>query len=417
MSKLYNKYLELKSKDNSSFYLFRSGMFYIFLDEDAKAVSKKLNLKLTNFNDTVLKCGFPLNSISKYASLLDDNKIAYKIIDGSLIDSKVQYIQNQNIQNYLAQIKKMNINKTTPLKALEIISDLQKLLRRSPMKRKGNLYKNIYNFNNIISAFNEVCKNTKSKRRVENLKQYKAIYISRIYNILKNKKYSPGPVHIFTIYEPKRRRIISQNSQDKIINHLIARQILYPAILPCLLDINVASRKGYGTRKGIEYATKFNQICKIKYRQYYILKCDISKFFASVNHDILKAKLKKKIKDKEELKIKYYVRYQDDFLLFHPSKKYLSYCLDEINNFLEKEKLTLNKKTRIYKNTNNFIFLGRNMNGKYSKYRDVNRKIKKRIYLYKTNKISLSSLTNSIICYNGLCGNKINVNIKKDDNL
>lgn len=457
MSKLYNKYLELKSKDNSSFYLFRSGMFYIFLDEDAKAVSKKLNLKLTNFNDTVLKCGFPLNSISKYASLLDDNKIAYKIIDGSLIDSKVQYIQNQNIQNYLAQIKKMNINKITPLKALEIISDLQKLLRRSPMKRKGNLYKNIYNFNNIISAFNEVCKNTKSKRRVENLKQYKAIYISRIYNILKNKKYSPGPVHIFTIYEPKRRRIISQNSQDKIINHLIARQILYPAILPCLLDINVASRKGYGTRKGIEYATKFNQICKIKYRQYYILKCDISKFFASVNHDILKAKLKKKIKDKdalkivfdiidsekdglgigamtsqvlaifylndmdhfikEELKIKYYVRYQDDFLLFHPSKKYLSYCLDEINKFLEKEKLTLNKKTRIYKNTNNFIFLGRNMNGKYSKYRDVNRKIKKRIYLYKTNKISLSSLTNSIICYNGLCGNKINVNIKKDDNL
>ena len=54
MSKLYNKYLELKSKDDTYLYLFKSGMFYIFLDEDAKIVSEKLNLKLTNFNDSVL---------------------------------------------------------------------------------------------------------------------------------------------------------------------------------------------------------------------------------------------------------------------------------------------------------------------------------------------------------------------------
>ena len=53
---------------------------------------------------------------------------------------------------------------------------------------------------------------------------------------------------------------------------------------------------------------------------------------------------------KEKLKIKYYVRYQDDFLLFHHSKKYLNFCLDEIKKFLKKEKLVLNKKTRIYAN-------------------------------------------------------------------
>ena len=62
---------------------------------------------------------------------------------------------------------------------------------------------------------------------------------------------------------------------------------------------------------------------------------------------------------KEVLKIKYYVRYQDDFLLFHPSKEYLKICLKKIRHFLDNENLTLNKKTRIYKNTNNFIFLGR----------------------------------------------------------
>lgn len=311
------------------------------------------------------------------------------------------------------------------------------------MKRKGNLYQEIYKFENIVNAFNEVCKNTKNKKKVANFKEYKCIYVSRIHNVLKTKTYKPGPYNVFTIYEPKERRIVSQSMQDKVINHLVARHILYPAILPCLLDVNVASRKGLGTSEGIRLAMNFHRICRVKYKKYYILKCDISKFFASIDHDILKEKLKKRIKDKdalkivfdiidseenglsigamtsqvlaifylndmdhfikEELKIKYYVRYQDDFLLFHPSKQYLKYCLNELKKFLTNEKLVLNKKTRIYKSTNNFIFLGRKSNGNYAKHRDVKRKIRRRIYLYKIGKIRLSGLANSIICYKNLC--------------
>lgn len=84
-----------------------------------------------------------------------------------------------------------------------------------------------------------------------------------------------------------------KNMQDKIINHLVARHILYPAILPCLLDVNVASRKGLGTSEGIRLYKNFHRICKVKYNTYYVLKCDISKFFASINHEILKEKLRK----------------------------------------------------------------------------------------------------------------------------
>ena len=105
---------------------------------------------------------------------------------------------------------------------------------------------------------------------------------------------------------------------------------------------------------------------------------------------------------KEELKIKYYIRYQDDFLLFHSNKEYLKECLEKIEEFLKKEKLSLNKKTRIYKNTNNFIFLGRNNKGKYCKYRCVRRKIKKRLYLYNNRKIKLSGMTNTIINFKSL---------------
>lgn len=105
---------------------------------------------------------------------------------------------------------------------------------------------------------------------------------------------------------------------------------------------------------------------------------------------------------KEKLKIAYYVRYQDDFLLFHQSKEYLKFCLEKIKEFLEKEKLKLNKKSRIYKNTNNFIFLGRNMKWKYARYRNVNRKLKKRRYLYESGKINLMSYVTSKICYRNL---------------
>ncbi len=321
------------------------------------------------------------------------------------------------------------------------------------MKRMGNLYQNICQMENIKSAYNEVCKNTNNKRRVENLREYKSIYISRIHDILINKNYVVGPYNVFTIYEPKERLIVSQNVQDKIINHLVSRFILYPAILPCLLDVNVASRKDMGTSKGLELSQKFHRKCKVKYKEYYILKCDISKFFASIDHDILKQKVLRRIKDKdalkivfdiidsntnglfigamtsqilaifylndldyfikEKLKIKYYVRYQDDFLLFHPDKQYLKYCLQEIKKFLDKEKLVLNKKTRIYKNTNNFLFLGRNSFGKYARYRNVKRKLKAKYYLYTVGHISLNSFTSSLICYKGLCDKNLKFIPKK----
>ena len=312
------------------------------------------------------------------------------------------------------------------------------------MKRYRNLYKNICKLDNIIDSYNEVCKNTHNKRRVANLKEYKSIYISRIHKILETKSYKVGPYNKFIIKDPKERQIVSQNVQDKIINHLVARHILYPAILPCLLDVNVASRKYMGTNKGLNYFYSFIRKCKIKYKNnFYILKCDISKFFYNIDHDILKKKILTRIKDpdslkivfdiidscdsglfigamtsqvlaifylndldhfiKEKLKIKYYVRYQDDFLLFHPSKDYLRYCLEQIKIFLTNEKLVLNAKTRIYKGTNNFIFLGRNCYGKYARYRNVKRKLKSRYHLYKKNVIPLSSMVSSLICYQTLC--------------
>ena len=110
---------------------------------------------------------------------------------------------------------------------------------------------------------------------------------------------------------------------------------------------------------------------------------------------------------KNELHIKGVIRYQDDFLLFHESKEYLKYCLEQLTIFLEKEDLRLNKKTRIFKSTDNFIFIGRNKYGNYAKYRTVKRRLKKRMYLYSIGKLTLNSVVASRICYKNLSNNKL----------
>ena len=310
------------------------------------------------------------------------------------------------------------------------------------MKRIGYLYENIYKMENIERCFHEVCTNTKNITKRTKFKEYKCIYITKVYNTLKNQQYVVGKPSVFYIKEPKLRRIVSQNMYDKIVNHLVSRYILYPAIFPCLVDENCSSVPNKGRSYALNLFYKAYRNMKNKYDIFYILKCDVKSYFGSINHDRLKEKVKRRIKDKlalkivfdiidsdevglsigfmssqilgifylndldhfikEKLGIKYYVRYQDDFLLFHENKDYLKYCQKEINVFLESEMLKLNPKSRIFKNTNNFIYLGCNRYGIYSNYRNVGRKMKRRKYLYEKGDIPLRSYVASHMCYKHL---------------
>ena len=85
--------------------------------------------------------------------------------------------------------------------------------------------------------------------------------------------------------------------------------------------------------------------------------------------------------------------------LYHPSKEYLKHCLEEISAFLKNENLQLNKKTRIYKSSNNFIFLGRNVKGGYGKYRYVNRRLKNKVKRYRNKNVKLGSLVGAMQSY------------------
>lgn len=119
MSKLYNRYKTLKNKEDIV-YIFKVGMFYVILDDDAKILSKLLNLKLIPLNSEVNKCGFPVNSLKKYEKILKENKIKYKIIE--------DYEENKDLNQFLNKIKKYDIDNMTGIKALELIYELKEII-------------------------------------------------------------------------------------------------------------------------------------------------------------------------------------------------------------------------------------------------------------------------------------------------
>ena len=127
MSKLINMYKQLKQEDSKTIYLFKSGIFYLFLDEDAKKVHELLGLKLTNLNANYLKCGFPISSLEKYTTILKNFPIATKIINAEISTQNTLQISSNNpyIQNLINQIKAVNVSNLSIREAYSFIEDIQ----------------------------------------------------------------------------------------------------------------------------------------------------------------------------------------------------------------------------------------------------------------------------------------------------
>lgn len=164
------------------------------------------------------------------------------------------------------------------------------------MKRVGNLTDD-FTIENIIKAYKTVRKNTLNKNKIYKFEEYYTSNISNVFKLLND--YKVSKYNIFLIKDPKYRIIMSQNINDKIINHLMA-DILIKVLDSSLINTNVASRKGKGTSYGIKYLKKY--LNKLD-GEVYALKFDISKFFYNIDHDILKRMLERKIKDKKFLEI------------------------------------------------------------------------------------------------------------------
>lgn len=131
MSKLMKQYNELKKDDASSVYLFRIGIFYNILNEDAKLINEKIGLKITSLSPDIIKCGFPISQLDKYILLLKNMKIKYKIIDNLPNNTNVnEYLKNVEIKKILNKISDIDMNNTTFHQAFNILLDLQNKLKK-----------------------------------------------------------------------------------------------------------------------------------------------------------------------------------------------------------------------------------------------------------------------------------------------
>ena len=124
MSKLLNNYNNLKKQNSDYIYLFKNGVFYLALEDDARFLSKEFNLKLTSLNAESVKCGFPCSSFDKYYLMLNNINKKFKIIDKDTISTSTVYIENKKILELLYQIKNVDINSLSVSEAFAFIESI-----------------------------------------------------------------------------------------------------------------------------------------------------------------------------------------------------------------------------------------------------------------------------------------------------
>ena len=127
MSKLYDVYCYLKksSKEDNVLYLFKSGIFLLFIDKDAIIASDILGLKLTNLTNDVVKCGFPATSLEKYSRILSHCNYSVKVIDPSsqIIFTYKQYESNDKAMQLLKDLSNIDIDNCSISEAYELLEN------------------------------------------------------------------------------------------------------------------------------------------------------------------------------------------------------------------------------------------------------------------------------------------------------
>lgn len=127
MSKLYVEYLKLKSKNTDKLYLFKSGIFYIALEDDAKKLSKLFEFKITNLNQSVIKCSFPQKRLEFYIDKLNSLNVPFEIIDlnYSKVDNYSDYLNNSKVKDIIQSIMKIDMNNISFKESFEFLEKVK----------------------------------------------------------------------------------------------------------------------------------------------------------------------------------------------------------------------------------------------------------------------------------------------------
>lgn len=158
-------------------------------------------------------------------------------------------------------------------------------------------YDDIVDIDKIREMYHIIRVNTKNRGKLHKFELFYSSNIISILEALRNKCYKHSKYNVFLVHEPKYRIIMSEIMSDKVVNHLISKYILAPGIIPHLIPQNVATREGKGTKEGIRYLKMYINKLKLNYDKVYVLKCDIKKYFYSIDHELVLEKCKRFIDD------------------------------------------------------------------------------------------------------------------------
>ncbi len=238
----------------------------------------------------------------------------------------------------------------------------------------------------------------KSRRNVmwkDSVAGYSANGLKNTYKLrqaLLSGKYKIDSYQVFEIHEPKDRVIMATRIKDRQFQRSLCDNILYPQMSRSFIRDNCAFQRGKGVDDVLD---RMDAHLHRYYRKYgpdgWVLQCDIKQYFSSTRHDVAIMAIKKRVSNpeairkaeeiirsfgedgvgiglgsqvsqltelavlddldhhiKERLRIKYYLRYMDDFVLIHQDRLHLERCLHDIRGMLIALGLQLNRKTQIY---------------------------------------------------------------------
>ena len=162
-----------------------------------------------------------------------------------------------------------------------------------------NKYYKYLSYEKLLEAHNKSKKGKGYRKEIIlfNLKQEE--YIMWLYEQLKSKKYKHGGYTEFYVTEPKLRKIEKSKYIDRIVHRWLVDNFLKPAFVPQFIYNSYACLEEKGMHKACLDLQKAMRHCKNIWNNYYILKMDVSKYFDSINKEILLNIIERKIKDKD----------------------------------------------------------------------------------------------------------------------
>ena len=306
----------------------------------------------------------------------------------------------------------------------------------TPAAFKKMNYEEIFTFANLFKAHKKTKKGKLRKEEVESFDLDKGHELFLLSESLRKKTYRISPYKTFYIYEPKKRRVDATSYKDRVVQNCFVDNYLYPLLDKVLIEDNAACRK----KKGTDYARKglisfLEEAYKIYGEEFYVLSFDIHHYFESIDHGVLKEKLKEIVHDEEVLsflamvidsfggesglplgnqtsqcfalyyldgidhlikeRFPWYTRYMDDGIILSGNKESLQELLLVLKEELASLKLSFNlKKTGVFSVRQGVTYLGftyhLRKNGKpfikiaYKKRRRLNRYLSKASLSYET---------------------------------